>query len=60
MQTVNLLTIVVYQTISAINLMHLFIKTRFKIFSRWLVLARFVGAQFFRIWIYHPFKITSV
>ena len=38
----------------------LFIKTTFKIFFWWLILARFEGAQFCRIWIYHPFKITSV
>ena len=38
----------------------LFFKTRFKIFFLWLILARSVGAQFFRIQIYHPFKITSV
>ena len=47
MQTVNFLTIEVQLRDEG---------TRFKIFLWWLMLARFVGAQFFAIEICHPFK----
>ena len=39
---------------------YLFFKTRFKIFLGLLILASFVGAQFFTIEICYPFKLTSL
>ena len=37
-----------------------FLEIRIKIFFWWLILARSVGSQSFRIWIYHPFKLYYV
>ena len=44
----------------ALKKSYLFFKTRFKIFLWLLILARFVGAQFFTIEICYPFKLTSL
>ena len=58
MQTVNILTVEWQLNVKGSNIItykeilkksYLFFKTRFKIFSRWLIFARSVGAQFFVI-----------
>ena len=60
----NIYRCIVYQTFITFKWIfkkssYLLFKTRFKLFF-WLILVMFVGAQIFRIFISHPFKITLV